>query len=79
LLRAIYSDKEVDSEFVIDVLGISVSELETIVKDLVKRGFMKFNSDDEAELTDKRNQLHLFSRSINFLMLSCFADIAYIM
>jgi len=52
LMKIMYS-KDVDAEFVTDKLGISSNELRSLVDELVKRGLLRYTTDDEAELTEQ--------------------------
>ena len=51
LLKMMYID-DVDAEYVENHLGISTDELKNAVDKLVFLGFLKYNSEDEVELTD---------------------------
>ena len=51
LLKMMYLD-DIDTEFVVNNLGISESELKSLVDELIERGFIQLISDDEAEITD---------------------------
>ncbi len=51
-MKIMYS-KDVDAEFVTDKLGISSNELRSLVDELVKRGLLRYTTDDEVELTEQ--------------------------
>ena len=44
---------DIDADHVISTMNISLAELESLVEDLVDIGFLKYNSDDEVELTSE--------------------------
>ncbi len=50
LLKMIYLD-DIDTNYVVNNLGISKTELVSIVDNLVEQGYLKFNSDNDAEIT----------------------------
>ena len=52
LLKMMQQD-DIDAEFVEDNLGITRMELESIVNESIKLGFLRYSSVDELELTDK--------------------------
>jgi len=51
LLKMIYSD-DINADFVINNLDVTENELKSLVDELVEIGFLKLNSDDEAEITE---------------------------
>ena len=50
LLKMMYLD-DIDTEYAVNNLGISKMELVSIVDNLVEQGYLKFNSDNDAEIT----------------------------
>ncbi|MEM0492974.1 MAG: hypothetical protein QXS02_03330 [Candidatus Thermoplasmatota archaeon] len=52
LLQMIYTS-DIDSKMAIEMLGVSMQELEKIVKNLVDYGLLKESGPDEVELTEK--------------------------
>jgi helix-turn-helix protein len=64
LLKLMYMD-DVNSQYVINSLEISEDELNSLVEELVELGFLKFISDDEAEIT-KEGISYLKWRDLEF-------------
>ncbi|EMR74589.1 PDK repeat-containing protein [Thermoplasmatales archaeon SCGC AB-540-F20] len=52
-LMKIMHSKDVDAKFVTDKLDISSNELGSLVDELVKRGLLRYTTDDEVELTEQ--------------------------
>jgi len=52
LMKIMYSD-DVDAKFATDKLGISTETLKTLVDKLVKRGLLRYTSDNEVEITEQ--------------------------
>jgi PKD repeat protein len=52
LMKIMYSD-DVDAKFATDQLGISAEKLKTLVDKLVKRGLLRYTSDNEVEITEQ--------------------------
>jgi len=51
-MKIMYSD-DVDAKFATDELGISTETLKTLVDKLVKRGLLRYTSDNEVEITEQ--------------------------
>lgn len=51
LLKMMQLD-DIDAEFVINNLGVTESELKTLVDELIERGFIQYVPNEEVELTE---------------------------
>jgi len=64
LLSMMYKD-DVDAEFVKNNMDVSEEELNSLVNDLISRGFLQFVSGDEIELT-KEGILYMKNQNSEF-------------